>query len=66
MSQAEFARRLGIAPNRFSQYVTGVRRMPLALAVRIVRVTGIPVESLLARDRDRELAMTPVDISTAA
>lgn len=62
MSQAEFARRLGIAPNRFNQYINGVRRMPLALAVRIVRVTGIPVESLLARERDRVIAYAPVDL----
>ena len=55
LSQADFARQLGLKPNRFAQYMSGVRRMPLTLAVEIVSRTGIPIESLI-RPRPEAMA----------
>ena len=40
ISQAEMARRLGISPATFSQYVTGVRPVPVRRAPEIAAILG--------------------------
>ncbi|MCC6650667.1 MAG: helix-turn-helix transcriptional regulator [Candidatus Eisenbacteria bacterium] len=50
-TQAAFAGRLGVTQAAVSRWRRGRRVPSLAMAVRIARATGIPVDSLLAVGR---------------
>lgn len=50
MSRAELARRIGVSAGQVSQYVRRNHSPNLDTALRIVKVTGIPIERLTARE----------------
>lgn len=53
LTQAALAKRLHCHHAHLSRIVSGQRRPGLALALRIVRVTGIPIEALLEQGGKR-------------
>lgn len=46
--QAELADLVGVSPSAISCYVAGTRTPRLGVAVKLSRITGVPVERLLA------------------
>lgn len=46
--QAELARRAGMQRSSLSQLLSGSRRCSLGAALRLAKVTGVPVEKLVA------------------
>lgn len=48
VSQAELATVLGVSPSTVCLYAAGKRSPRLAMAVRISRLTGVPVEHLIS------------------
>ena len=53
-TQATFAERVGVQQSLISRIVRGERTPSLGLAVRIAKEAGIPVESLLGPDIEKE------------
>lgn len=51
MHQVDLAERLRIPKQTLHNYITGRRRVPLALAIRIAQLFGRPVESIQFSDR---------------
>jgi predicted transcriptional regulator len=49
VTQTEVARLLGISISAVSCYVSGRRTPRLSVAVKIARLTGVPVEALLGQ-----------------
>ncbi len=47
LSKTDFAELLGISPSAVSRYVSGERTPRLHLAVRISKLTGVPVSHLI-------------------
>lgn len=47
VTQTELAAILGVSPSTISNYAAGKRVPRLAMAVRLSRLTGVPVECLL-------------------
>ena len=48
-SQADLAGRLGVTPSAVSYYVAGLRIPKPAVALKLSRITGVPLETLLTR-----------------
>lgn len=51
-TQAQAAARIGCSQGYFSKLVRGLQQPSLDEALRISRLTGVPVESLVSRDRN--------------
>jgi HTH-type transcriptional regulator/antitoxin HigA len=49
VTQTELARLLGVSPSTVNCYVSGRRTPSLGVAVKLSRITGVPVERLLGQ-----------------
>ena len=53
ISQADVCRAIGVAPNRYSQYVNGQRRLTVDVAAQLVREYGVTLDWLYLDDRSK-------------
>ena len=54
--QAELAEWIGVSPSAMSLYVSGRRTPRLGLAVKLSKITGVPVERLLGTNSTAQVA----------
>jgi transcriptional regulator with XRE-family HTH domain len=68
VNQAEFARRVNLKPNRYSQYESGARPLTIDAALNICREYGLTLDWLFRGDRSllpHYLALEIARIETA-